>query len=107
MAGPHHGLLAKKLTLVLVLCACTKPPETTENPGPDELPEEEIPSEYIFEEDEPEALLTLEEIETAILDSFDVLHRLSPTTVHNAYAHIRDDYGTECPSFYENYEYEY
>jgi hypothetical protein len=107
MAGPHHGLLAKKLTLVLVLCACTKPPETTENPGPEELPEEEIPSEYIFEEDEPEALLTLEEIETAILDSFDVLHRLSPTTVHNAYAHIRDDYGTECPSFYENYEYEY
>lgn len=97
----------KAVFLGLLVLACKTPAEPDEQVIPEDLPDEEVPTEYVFEEEEPQALLSLEEIETAILHSFDILHRLNPTVVHNAYAHIRDDYGSECPSFYEDYDYDY
>jgi hypothetical protein len=97
----------KAVLWLFAVGACTGSSEKDSTVVPEEDPiEEEAPTEYIFDEESPESLLSLGEIEEAILESFDVLQRLNPAAVHDAYANIRDDYGPECPSFYDNYEYD-
>jgi len=97
----------RKLCFLVLLAACSNNSVEQDTATTEEIPtEEEIPSEYIFEDEDEDAPLSLGEVEEAILQSFEVLQNLNTSAVHDAYAHIRDDYGETCPYFYDSYEYD-
>jgi len=96
------------LSLWLVLSACATNNESNKDTALPKDSAEDLPEEYIFEEEEnPDALLSLGEIELGILESFEVLHSLNPTFVHDAYAQVKDEADESCPYFYEDYDYDF
>ena len=98
----------RSLLFVLTLAACGPSEEPAPVDTSGEVPQEETaPSEYVFEEDEPAQLLSLGEVELAIFESFEVLQRLNPSLVHDAYAQVKDQTDPECPYFYDYYDYDY
>jgi hypothetical protein len=47
----------KAVFLGLLVLACKTPAAPDEQVIPEDLPDEEVPTEYVFEEEEPQALL--------------------------------------------------
>jgi hypothetical protein len=82
------------------------PPETdTDSETEPETEEEETadPSEYVYDEIEPEALLSLDQIEAGIEEAIRITREIDPSLVHDIYESARADGDELCPAYDEEY----
>jgi len=98
----------KRVLVLILLTACRtntgENPDVTPDPTP---PEEENPSEYIFEEESPELALSIGAIEEAIEETVEILQRLDPIAVHEAYEEAKQAADENCPILNDAYDYDF
>lgn len=118
-----------RAVLLLALFACTQeakvePIEQQDDQVPGEQPgsenppeedtaepaEEDLPSDYIYEDDEVEALLTAEQVAQGISDGIVAMLSVDPDMLHDTYNAMIDEARTatlagddDCPYYYEDY----
>lgn len=96
------------LSFCLLACgADALPPPATGDGGT--VDEDPLPGAYVHPEDEPEPLLTLEEIGQGIEDALDEMLALDPRELHDVYNGLLDAQDGDCPEYldYDTSEYWY
>ena len=92
------------LSLLLFACSSDAPPPPPLDGRSED--EQDLPGAYVHLEDEPEPLLTLEEIGEGIENALEEMLALDPRELHDVYVDIRDSQDGDCPA-YLDYDTEY